>query len=464
MITPRDNVNVEETDVVNILINTLKKEGDMIETNPSNVIMKIKNENENEKMRGKGQVSFETTNDDNYMSIGQISRTSLVIPNTPINKDHQTLLDTLAELAGTKSPVRSLKGGDGWGPALREKRPRAMSDPWLVDESYSTSLSIHSDNNDLSLFSSSLSMLVPISDSASSAVSSSGDVYVPASIAAWASRRLIKPASASSSSSRHLDLSQSMLPQILEEDYGTVYNKNGRIGIYTKEERQSIISRFQDKRRTRVWKKKIRYHCRKDLADRRIRIKGRFVRVAEGDNIDTVNGGVDSPIEPLLEGEEEEGDGVTSSEDEKQRGPGPDSYESSPLEPVSHMDIELINSEKLGDKGIVSIPKKSATDISNKIEISGEAKGSATDGMKAFWDAIQVNETLTPTDTSLNVKDSIQQNIVLIENGDLEVDIIGVCDQERPKVEEFDEDENLEDEEGDIWDTNGEMKVGCRTR
>jgi hypothetical protein len=42
------------------------------------------------------------------------------------------------------------------------------------------------------------------------------------------------------------------------------------------------------------------------------------------------------------------------------------------------------------------------------------------------------------------VKDSIQQNIVLIENGDLEVDIIGVCDQERPKVEEFDEDENLE--------------------
>jgi hypothetical protein len=42
------------------------------------------------------------------------------------------------------------------------------------------------------------------------------------------------------------------------------------------------------------------------------------------------------------------------------------------------------------------------------------------------------------------VKDSVQQKIVLIDNGDLEVDIIGVCDQERPKVEEIDEDEDLE--------------------
>jgi CCT motif len=97
---------------------------------------------------------------------------------------------------------------------------------------------------------------------------------VPVGIAAWASRKMnvhsAIPLSIGAGSSQYL---MPMLPQILEGDYSTVYNKNGRIGIYTKEERQSIISRFQDKRRTRVWKKKIRYHCRKNLADRRIRIK-----------------------------------------------------------------------------------------------------------------------------------------------------------------------------------------------
>ena len=39
-----------------------------------------------------------------------------------------------------------------------------------------------------------------------------------------------------------------------------------------------MISRFHEKRKRRVWKKKIRYHCRKNLADSRIRVKGRFVK------------------------------------------------------------------------------------------------------------------------------------------------------------------------------------------
>lgn len=57
-----------------------------------------------------------------------------------------------------------------------------------------------------------------------------------------------------------------------------VYNQNGRIGIYTPAERAAIINRFHGKRSRRMWKKKIRYNCRKSLADRRMRVKGRFVK------------------------------------------------------------------------------------------------------------------------------------------------------------------------------------------
>ncbi len=71
-----------------------------------------------------------------------------------------------------------------------------------------------------------------------------------------------------------------ILPQMMEH-YRTIYNKNGRIGIYTRDERNNIISRFHEKRKKRIWKKKIRYHCRKNLADRRIRVKGRFVKAED---------------------------------------------------------------------------------------------------------------------------------------------------------------------------------------
>ena len=108
---------------------------------------------------------------------------------------------------------------------------------------------------------------------------------LPLGMAAWASRKMIDVAcspvptssssnpSSSSSSASVSHNNYGILPQLLDGDYSTLCNKNGRIGIYTKEERVSIISRFQDKRRNRVWKKKIRYHCRKNLADRRVRIK-----------------------------------------------------------------------------------------------------------------------------------------------------------------------------------------------
>jgi hypothetical protein len=177
-----------------------------------------------------------------------------------------------------------------------------MSEPWLVDDfrslsgaGSSMSGNITEISSPFNLLSDSLSVLVPVSlpHAATSAdLQASGNsvpLSVPLGIAAWASRNM-KPQNAlpvasslststSVNTSAHLQGYGAILPQILEGDYRTVYNKNGRIGIYTREERQSIIRRFQDKRRNRVWKKKIRYHCRKNLADRRVRIKVRSTPV-----------------------------------------------------------------------------------------------------------------------------------------------------------------------------------------
>ena len=59
---------------------------------------------------------------------------------------------------------------------------------------------------------------------------------------------------------------------------GKIYNNFGRIGIYTPQQRLVIMNRYRLKRTNRVWKKVVRYDCRKNLADTRLRIKGRFVR------------------------------------------------------------------------------------------------------------------------------------------------------------------------------------------
>ena len=74
------------------------------------------------------------------------------------------------------------------------------------------------------------------------------------------------------------DLPKSV-PDILHDSpFEKDYNQHGKIGIYTPSERAALLRRFREKRRRRVWYKKVRYGCRKNLADRRLRIKGRFVR------------------------------------------------------------------------------------------------------------------------------------------------------------------------------------------
>jgi len=80
------------------------------------------------------------------------------------------------------------------------------------------------------------------------------------------------------------------LPLGAPDGAGMVFGPNGHhihvpkdgkckmVGIYDPEARLTRVARFHEKRRARVWRKKIKYDCRKKLADDRPRIKGRFVK------------------------------------------------------------------------------------------------------------------------------------------------------------------------------------------
>jgi hypothetical protein len=50
------------------------------------------------------------------------------------------------------------------------------------------------------------------------------------------------------------------------------------IGAYSPEQRRKRIERFIEKRSRRVWTKKVKYDVRKNFADSRLRVKGRFVK------------------------------------------------------------------------------------------------------------------------------------------------------------------------------------------
>jgi CCT motif len=52
----------------------------------------------------------------------------------------------------------------------------------------------------------------------------------------------------------------------------------GYVGVYSPEARKERIARFLAKRDKRVWTKKVKYDVRKNFADSRVRVKGRFVK------------------------------------------------------------------------------------------------------------------------------------------------------------------------------------------
>jgi hypothetical protein len=53
------------------------------------------------------------------------------------------------------------------------------------------------------------------------------------------------------------------------------------VGTYSPEARRERISRFVEKRKARVWTKKVKYDVRKNFADSRIRVKVRGERDRE---------------------------------------------------------------------------------------------------------------------------------------------------------------------------------------
>lgn len=67
------------------------------------------------------------------------------------------------------------------------------------------------------------------------------------------------------------------VPSFLQED-SAADDTGVRIGKLTPEERRQKILRYRQKRHERNFKKKIKYVCRKTLADSRPRVRGRFAR------------------------------------------------------------------------------------------------------------------------------------------------------------------------------------------
>ena len=91
------------------------------------------------------------------------------------------------------------------------------------------------------------------------------------------SQKLTKPIITIPSQHKNFRLDDNPPPIVNEPQELPEYKSERRIGGLTVAEHQDKVKKYLEKRRRRVWKKKVSYDCRKKVADKRLRIKGRFV-------------------------------------------------------------------------------------------------------------------------------------------------------------------------------------------
>eukprot|EP00615_Pteridomonas_danica_P008421 CAMPEP_0114358956 /NCGR_PEP_ID=MMETSP0101-20121206/22654_1 /TAXON_ID=38822 ORGANISM="Pteridomonas danica, Strain PT" /NCGR_SAMPLE_ID=MMETSP0101 /ASSEMBLY_ACC=CAM_ASM_000211 /LENGTH=390 /DNA_ID=CAMNT_0001502255 /DNA_START=229 /DNA_END=1401 /DNA_ORIENTATION=- len=68
------------------------------------------------------------------------------------------------------------------------------------------------------------------------------------------------------------------LDALQEDDMSDSVGGPHYVGAYSPESRRRRVARFMEKRGRRIWTKKVKYDVRKNFADSRMRVKGRFVR------------------------------------------------------------------------------------------------------------------------------------------------------------------------------------------
>jgi hypothetical protein len=63
------------------------------------------------------------------------------------------------------------------------------------------------------------------------------------------------------------------------------FDPNSPLALFFRESRRDKLNRYRRKKLSRNWTKKINYICRKEVADSRLRIKGRFITPTKAHSI-----------------------------------------------------------------------------------------------------------------------------------------------------------------------------------